>query len=239
MSRFGRLIHPFARRATQPLLEQLDQRFETTAARIESHTLNLAEHHAQLRDESIRAIVNEVRANSAFLADSVVAMDRLNERRLDLTHAAVRPLVHVVRATMPIPSTVILVDQIDPVLVDELVTAGDRVFVVEPAVDYTLPPEVVIANVAIARFRGPDEPVPLVVWNVRERPSAEAMAAVRSWLRADGTCIMAAPLVELPSAQFREAECFGFRKTESGRFSRAGADAAAAIDLTVRRLVAI
>ncbi|HUP73240.1 MAG TPA: hypothetical protein VM282_09340, partial [Acidimicrobiales bacterium] len=130
MGLLDRVMRPFGRRASAPVLAQLDSRFEATAARLEAHTSNIAEHHAQLRDESIRQIVNEVRANSAFLADSTIALDRLNARRADLAHAAVRPLVHVARAAAAPGATVIVVDHIDPVLIDELVTDGHAVTVV-------------------------------------------------------------------------------------------------------------
>src|SRR5688572_21580204 len=162
MSRLDRLMRPFARRASGPVLAHLDQRFEATAARIEAHTVNLAEHQAQLRDETIRQIINEVRANSAFLADSTIAIDRLNARRADLTHAAVRPMVHTARTAHGARTAVIVVDHVDPVLIDELVTDGHPVTVVEPAIDYPLPPEVVVSTAAIARFRGPATPVSLV-----------------------------------------------------------------------------
>src|SRR5687768_12498971 len=151
MGLLDRVMRPFGRRATAPVLAQLDSRFEAATARLEAHTSNVAEHHAQLRDESIRRIINEIRANSSFLADTTIALDRLNARRADLTHAAVRPLVHVARAALGIDTAVIVVEHIDPVLIDELVTDGHTVTVVDPAIDYPLPPEVVVAAVPIAQ----------------------------------------------------------------------------------------
>jgi hypothetical protein len=223
------------------MLAQLDQRFEATAARIEAHTVNLAEHQAQLRDETIRQIINEVRANSAFLADSTIALDRLNARRADLSHAAVRPRVHTVRTALTAETAVIVVDRVDPVLIDELVTDGHPVTVVEPAVDYPLPPDVVVSTVAIARFRGPTDPVWLVVWVGRECPSSANLAAVRAWMNVGGSCILASPAEVSEVDGFVVADRREFGRTESGRFARLDGRAGAAghhVDLYVHQLVA-
>ena len=241
MGRLDRLMRPFARRASGPALAQLDQRFEATAARLEAHTVNLAEHQAQLRDETVRQIVNEVRANSAFLADSTIALDRLNARRTDLTHAAVRPIVHTARTALASETAVIVVDQVDPVLIDELITDGHPVTVVEPAIDYPLPPEVVVSTVAIARFRGPTDPVWLVVWVARSRPSSVNLAAVRGWMNVGGSCIVASPETLSELSGFVVADRREFGRTESGRFARIDGRAGAAahkVDLYVHHLVA-
>ena len=241
MGRLDRLMRPFARRAGGPVLAQLDQRFEAVAARIESHTVNLAEHQAQLRDETIRQIINEVRANSAFLVDSTIALDRLNARRSDLTHAAVRPLVHTARTALTSETAVIVVDHIDPVLIDELVTDGHPVTVVEPAVDYPLPPEVVVSTLAISRFRGPSSPVWLVVWVARSRPTAADLAAVRGWMEVGGSCILAAPGAVTDPGGFAVADRREFCRTDSGRFARLDGrpdTSGSGVDLYVHHLVA-
>ena len=220
MGLLDRVMRPFGRRATVPVPAQLDSRFEATAARLEAHTTNLAEHHAQLRDESIRQIINEVRANSSFLADSTIALDRLNARRADLAHAAVRPLVHVARAAIGIDAAVIVVDHVDPVLIDELVTDGYAVTVVDPAIDHPLPPEVVVSMVPIAQFRGPATRVPLVVWVARSRPSSANLDAVRAWMQVDGVCILACPEPIAEFTGFSIVARRDFSRTESGRFAR-------------------
>jgi len=241
MGRLDRVMRPFARRASAPILAQLDQRFEALSARFEMHTVNLAEHQAQLRDETIRQIINEVRANSAFLADSTVALDRVNARRSDLTHAAVRPLVHTARAAFAAQTAVIVVGHVDPILIDELVTDGHSVNVVEPAVDYPLPPEVVVSSVAISRFHGPAEPVWLVVWVVRAQPSPANFAAVRAWMHVGGSCIVATPDKLSDVHGFTEADRREYARAEGGRFSRLDGRAVAIVpdaDLFVHHLVA-
>jgi hypothetical protein len=241
MGRLDRLMRPFARRASGPALAQLDQRLEATAARIEAHTVNLAEYQAQLRDETMRQIINEVRANSAFFADSTIALDRLNARRADLTHAAVRPLVHTARAALASETAVIVVDHVDPVLVDELVTDGHPVTVVEPSVDYPLPPEVVVSTVAIGRFRGPSAPVWLVVWVARSRPLPSDLDTVRGWMNVGGSCILATPDAVADAGGFAVADRREFSRTESGRFARLDGrahDTARRVDLYVHHLVA-
>jgi len=241
MGRLDRVMRPFAKRASGPVLAQLDQRFEAVAARLETHTVNLAEHQAQLRDETIRQIINEVRANSAFLADSTVALDRLNARRADLTHAAVRPLVHTTRAAFAAQTPVIVVEQVDPILIDELVTDGHPVTVVEPAIDYPLPPGVVVSTVPIARFRGPTDPVWMVVWVARVQPSAPDLAAVRAWMQVGGSCIVSFPDKLADPRGFAEADRREFRRVEGGRFLRLDGRTAAAganADLFVHHLVA-
>jgi hypothetical protein len=241
MGLLDRVMRPFGRRATAPVLAQLDSRFEATAARLEAHTSNLAEHHAQLRDESIRQIINEVRANSSFLADSTIALDRLIARRADLAHAAVRPLVHVARSALGTDAAVIVVGHIDPVLIDELVTDGHAVIVVDPAIDYPLPPEVVVSTVPIAQFRGPTMPVSLVVWVARSRPTSANLAAVRAWMKIDGACILACPEPIAELTGFSIAGRRLFSRTDSGRFARQHDESSATgrPELFVHHLLAI
>ena len=193
MGRLDRLMRPFARRASGPVLTQLDQRLEATAARLEAHTVNLAEHQAQLRDESLRAIVNEMRSNSAFLADTAVALDRAEGREIKKRHAAIRPAVHEIRASLDPRATVVLAGQVDRQLVDELLAYRHRLIVVDPAMEYAHPPDVAAVTRSIAEWSGPDAPVSLVVWVARMSPSTESSAAVRSWLAADGWLVFAAP----------------------------------------------
>ena len=241
MGRLNRVMRPFARRASVPVLAQLDRRFEAHTSRLEAHTSNIAEHQAQLRDETLRQIINEVRANSAFLADTTIALDRLNARRGDLTHAAVRPMVHTARTALASDTAVIVVDHIDPVLIDELVTYGHQVAVVEPAIDYPLPPEVVVSTVPIARFRGPSAPVSLVVWVARAQPSPANLDAMRAWMSVGGSCILACPGRLTDLRGLVEADRREFRRIEGGRFlqldGRNHATAAHA-DLYVHHLVA-
>ena len=193
MGRLNRVLRPFATRASRPALAQLDQRLEATAARLEAHTRNLAEHQAQLRDESLRAIVNEMRSNSAFLADTAVALERAEGRAIKRQHAAIRPLVHELRALLPLGSAVILAGLVDRQLLDELLTYRHRVVVVDPAMEYTHPPEVAVVTRPVADWSGPDTPVSLVVWNARTVPSAAAIDAVGTWLTRDGSLVLATP----------------------------------------------
>ena len=193
MGRIDRLMRPFARRASGPALAQLDQRLEATAARLEAHTVNLAEHQAQLRDESLRAIVNEMRSNSAFLADTAVALDRAEGREIKRRHAAIRPAVHEIRASLAADATVILVGLVDRQLVDELLAYRHRVIVVDPAMEFSHPPEVAVVTRPMADWSGPDAGAPLVVWNARMAPSSTSIAMVRAWLAEDGWLVLAAP----------------------------------------------
>jgi len=193
MGRLDRLMRPFARRASGPVLAQLDQRLEATAARLEAHTVNLAEHQAQLRDESLRAVVNEMRSNSAFLADTAVALERAEGREIKRRHAAIRPAVHEIRASLAPTATVILAGLVDHQLVDELLAYRHRVIVVDPAMEYSHPPEVVLVTHPMADWTGPDTGAPLVVWNARMMPSSTSIDIVRSWLAKDGWLVLAAP----------------------------------------------
>ena len=203
--------------------QQLNSQLEAVAARLEKHTVNLAEHEAQLRDETIRQIINEVRANSSFLAQSVVALDRAEARRADLVHAAVRPLVHTtiagddqLRTLRGNATEVIIVDHVDPVLVDELVVDGRAVAIVEPAIDYPLPRGVVVSTVAISRFRGPREPVRLVVWVRRRAPTLDELVAVRSWIAPGGALITAGPDSFGPAGGFWLATERAYFRTNEG-----------------------
>ena len=193
MGRLDRLMRPFARRASGPVLAQLDQRLEATAARLEAHTVNLAEHQAQLRDESLRAVVNEIRSNSAFLADTAVALERAEGREIKRRHAAIRPAVHEIRASLAPAATVILAGLVDHQLVDELLAYRHRVIVVDPAMEYSHPPEVVLVTRPMADWTGPDKGAPLVVWNARMVPSSTSIDIVRSWLAKDSWLVLAAP----------------------------------------------
>jgi hypothetical protein len=193
MGRLDRLMRPFARRASGAAMAPLDQRFETLAARLEAHTVNLAQHQAQLRDESLRAIVNEMRSNSAFLADSAVALERAEGRELTKQGAAIRPIVHEIRATLAPGATVIVVGAIDRRLIEELATYLHRVIVIDPAMEYVHPSDVVVVPRALTDWDGPGAPAPLVVWNAKIAPSAHSVDAVRSWLAPDGWLVLAAP----------------------------------------------
>lgn len=193
MGRLDRLMRPFAKRASGPVLAQLDQRLEATAARLEAHTVNLAEHQAQLRDESLRAIVNEVRSNSAFLADTAVALERAEGREIKQRHAAIRPAVHEIRASLAPGATVILAGLVDRQLVDELLAYRHRVIVVDPAMEFSHPPEVAVVTRSLSDWSGPDVRAPLVVWNARIAPSSTSIDTVRSWLASDGWLVLAAP----------------------------------------------
>jgi hypothetical protein len=183
------LLKPVTRAAVGDLVWQL----EALAARLEQHTVNLAEHQAQLRDEALRAIVNEMRSNSSFLADSVVALERAHSRRVDSAHAAVRPLVHVIRGRVAGAGHVVLVDHVDPILVDELVAYRHRVSVVEPGMDFTFPDEVVVSKASIDNWRGPGDPVDLVVWVTRRVPTPKQFDCVRAWMREGASLIFGAP----------------------------------------------
>ena len=200
MGRLDRFVRPFARRASAPALAQLDQRLEATAARLEAHTRNLAEHQAQLRDESLRAIVNEMRSNSAFLADTAVALERAEGRESKLRHAAIRPAVHEIRAALAPGATVILAGLVDHQLVDELLAYRHRVVVVDPAMEYNHPAEVTVVTRLLADWAGPGAQVPLVVWVARMAPSDASFGAVRSWIAGDGWLVLGAPSACAPSA---------------------------------------
>jgi hypothetical protein len=193
MGRLDRLMRPFARRASGAAMSPLDQRLESLAARLEKHTVNLAEHQAQLRDESLRAIVSEMRSNSAFLADTAVALERAEGRDLRKQGAAIRPVVHELRPALAAGATVVLAGAIDRSLVDELVAHGHAVVVVDPAMEYAHPAGTVVVPRAITDWEGPTEPVMLVVWHARLAPSAAAVAAVRSWIARDGRLVFASP----------------------------------------------
>ena len=193
MGRLNRVMRPFTRRASGPALARLDQRLEATAARLEAHTVNLAEHHAQLRDESLRAIVTEVRSNSAFLADTAVALERAEGREIKKQHAAIRPVVHELRSSLPFGSTVILAGLVDRQLVDELLTYRHRVVVVDPAMEYNHPTEVSVVTRQVSDWDGPSKPAPLVVWCARMTPATASVAAVRAWLATDGVLVLSAP----------------------------------------------
>ena len=193
MGRLNRVMRPFARRASAPALAHLDQRLEATAARLEAHTVNLADHQAQLRDESLRAIVNEMRSNSAFLADTAVALERAEGREIKKQHAAIRPLVHELRSSLAFGSTVILAGLVDRQLLDELLTYRHRVIVVDPAMEYTHPPEVAVVTKTVADWSGPSSPVSLVVWVARTVPSVVSIDTVGAWLTGDGTLVLATP----------------------------------------------
>jgi hypothetical protein len=209
MSRLDRLMRPFAKRASGPVLAQLDQRLEATAARLEAHTVNLAEHQAQLRDESLRAIVNEMRSNSAFLADTAVALERAEGREIKQRHAAIRPAVHEIRASLAPAATVILAGLVDRQLVDELLAYRHRVIVVDPAMEYSHPPEVAVVTRPIADWPGPDVRAPLVVWTARMVPSSTSIDAVRSWVATDGWLVLAAPArVALPAMRVIDQRAF-------------------------------
>lgn len=219
----GWILRPFARRAVPPVLAQLDQRMEALAARLEEHTVNLAEHQAQLRDESIRAIVNEVRANSAFLADSVVALRRAEANRANSAHAAMRPIVHEVRATRDLGAPVILVDHVDPLLVDELVTQNHSVTVVEPAMDFPYPIGVVVATTPMTTWRGPERPVDLVVWLVRTTTTDARVESVRGWMGRGGSLVVGGSTPLSPFAGFTVERTYpfvrrpdGYRRVDSG-----------------------
>jgi hypothetical protein len=201
----GWIVRPFARRVAPPVLAHLDQRLERQSARFEQHTVNLAEHQAQLRDESLRAIVNEVRANSAFLADSVVALRRAEANRANAAHTAMRPIVHAVRAHLRFGEPVILVDHVDPVVVDELVTHGHSVTVVEPAMDFPYPDGVVVAPTPIVTWRGPRRPIELAVWLIRTSPTDAHFASIRRWLAAGGSLVVgSSPSLAVPEGFARE-----------------------------------
>jgi hypothetical protein len=238
MSMIDRLAKPFARRAMTPALLELDRRLELLASRLESHTVNLAEYQAQLRDETMRQIINEIRSNSAFLAHSVVALERVEARRRDLVHAAVRPFVHESRRELEAGSNFIVVDHIDTVLVDELVTDGHRITVVNPAIDSALPSEVVINTSSIVKFRGPTTRVAMVVWVMRSMPSAEEMGAVRGWLTPGARCIVAAPTSIGGAEGFTVEESRTYRRSGTTGFRRVrttgqGEPGAAEVELVV------
>jgi hypothetical protein len=193
MGRLDRLMRPFARRASDAAMVPLDHRLESLAARLEAHTVNLAEHQAQLRDESLRAIVNEMRSNSAFLADTAVALERAEGRDQMKQGAAIRPVVHEIRASLPAGATILLAGAIDRRLIEELATYLHRIVVIDPAMEYVQPPDVVVVPRAVADWEGPTEPAPLVVWNTRLDPPAATVEKVRSWLAPDGWLVLASP----------------------------------------------
>ena len=206
MGRLDRMMRPFAKRASEPVFAQLDQRLEATAARLEAHTVNLAEHQAQLRDESLRAIVNEMRSNSAFLADTAVALERAEGREIKARHAAIRPAVHEIRASLAPDATVILAGLVDHQLVGELLAYRHRVIVVDPAMEYNHPPEVAVVPRPIGDWSGPDAPAALVVWVTRIAPAAASIDTVRTWVAGDGWLVLAAPSACAPAAMRLVAE---------------------------------
>jgi hypothetical protein len=237
----SRLVRPFARRTLTPALAQIDSRLESLAARLETHTVNLAEYQAQLRDETMRQIVNEIRSNSAFLAHSVVALERVESRRKDLVHAAVRPLVHEVGLSLPDEAGVIIADHVDPILVDELVAEGHRITIVNPAIDHAMPPEVVVNMATIEKFRGPVTPADLVVWVARSTPAVDALRAVRGWLATGGQCVLACPARLAPIEGFTVEQVRAYTAAPDGRYRRRrtsaeSAPASEGIDLFVHQL---
>ena len=196
-------------------LPSIRKQLNDIAARFEAHTFNLAEHEAQMREESMRKIVNEMRANTAFLADSVVAIERAEVRRGDNVHAAVRPAVwrnlHADRPAGP----VVLVEQVDAVLVDELLVAGRRVIVVAPATDVPPQPEVSVYRVPVQRYAGPRLDAAMIVWVVRGEVDAAAADALRGWLAPGGVLVLATTgaVAELP----------GYRTIDTARYAKSGA----------------
>lgn len=215
MGRLDRLMRPFARRASAAASAPIDQRFEALAARLEAHTVNLAEHQAQLRDESLRSIVNEMRSNSAFLADTAVALERAEGRELKKQCAALRPMVHEIRASLPSGSTVVLAGSIDRELIAELAVYRHRVVVVDPTMEYEHPSDVAVVRRAVDDWSGPDQPAALVVWNTRLAPTAASIDAVRSWLAADGWLVLGTRVPCVP-ASLRSVRQLAFAETRDG-----------------------
>lgn len=115
----------------------LAHRLEQTAARLEAHTVNLGLEQDRLATERLRGVVDEVRANTAFVADAVAALERLGRAvdRLEAGLAAgngpglvLRPHVHAALAVAG-PGPVAVVGVPDAALVRELVAMGRTVTV--------------------------------------------------------------------------------------------------------------
>jgi hypothetical protein len=88
---------------------------------------------------------------------------------------------------------VILVGAIDRRLIEELATYLHRVVVIDPAMEYVHPPDVVVVPRSLTDWPGPAEPAPLVVWNARLAPAKESVDAVRAWIAPGGWLVLATP----------------------------------------------
>lgn len=195
MGLFGRLAAPLARaigrEAASRQTPDLDRRFADLAGRLELHTLNLAEHQAQLRDEGLRRILDEVRANSAFLADSVVALEEASGRRAATLHCVVRPAVHQVRGTA---RRALCIGAVDPTLVDELAAANIEIMVVDPAMEFAYAVPVEVVNRPLGAYAGPAVKPALVVWVCEREPHTDAVERVASWIDGGGVFVLASPV---------------------------------------------